>query len=94
MLRYLDRHLVVAFLDPKVPGQTAAAADGRHCGPGSGEQGGIGLPADHRGVVAVRLDNELEPSEIGRRPLRRTLQQFGERQYAGPDLGDPRVLRQ
>ena len=42
----------------------------------------------------MRLDNELEPGEIGRRPLRRTLQQFGERHYAGPDLGDPRVLRQ
>ena len=42
----------------------------------------------------MRLDDQLDAAEVGRRPVRRTLQQFSQREYAGRDLSDPRILRQ
>jgi hypothetical protein len=48
----------MAFLDSKVSGQAAAATDRRHGRSRRREQGGISLPADHRSVVAMWLDDQ------------------------------------
>ena len=47
--------VVVAAFDTEVPGQAAAAADGVDLGAGAGQQRGVGLPAHHGVLVAVRL---------------------------------------
>ena len=91
MLSHLHRHLVVAFLDSKVAGQPTAPADGCDAGPRRCQQGRIGLPPDDRGMVAVRLDDQLDAAQVGRCPVRRTLQQLGEGEYAGGDLGNSRI---
>ena len=91
MLSHLHRHLVVAFFDSKVASQTTAPTDGCHAGTRRCQQRRIGLPSDDRGMVAVRLDDQLDPAQVGRGPVRRTLQQFGECEYAGGDLGNSRT---
>ena len=47
VLGHCDRDVVVALLDPEVAGQSAAATDRGHLCPGSGEQCGVGAPAQH-----------------------------------------------
>ena len=94
MLGHLDRHLVVAFLHPEVAGQAAATADSGYGGPCRGKQGGIGLPAEHRGVVAMRLNDQLYVAEVWRRPVRRTLQQLSQREDSGRDICDARIIGQ
>src|SRR5512132_2312219 len=42
----------------------------------------------------MRLDDQLDAAQVGRCPVRRTLQQFSECEYAGGDLGNSRILRQ
>ena len=66
-----DRHrdLVVALLDPEVAGQPAAAAHPGDRRPGARQQCRVGLPAEHRVVVAVRLGDHLDAGEVGRRPV-------------------------
>src|SRR5512132_3336831 len=84
----------MALLNAEVAGQSAAPADSSHCRTGRRQQGRIGLPADHRGVVAVRLDNQLDAAEVRWRPVWRTTYELGQREDPGGDLSDPRILRQ
>ena len=62
-----DRDVVVPLLDAEVAGQPAAAAEPGHRGAGPGEQRGVGLQAQHRRVVAVRLHHDRRAGEV-RRP--------------------------
>ena len=42
----------------------------------------------------MRLDDELDAAEVGWGPVRRAPQQLGQREHAGRDLRDPRIIRQ
>ena len=62
-----DRHrdVVVAPLDPPVAGQPAAAAEPGDARAGPRSSCGVGRPAHDRGVVAVRLGDDLQPGQRG-----------------------------
>lgn len=62
-LRDRHRDVVVAAFDTKITSQTAATADGADLGPCSGEQRGVGFPAQHRVLVTVWLRNSGDPLE-------------------------------
>jgi hypothetical protein len=94
MLGHLDRHFVMAFLHPEVASQAAATADSGYGGSGRGKQGGIGLPAEHRGVVAMRLSDQLDVTEVWRRPISRTLQQLSKREDSSRDICHARIVGQ
>ena len=63
------RHVVVAALDTEVAGQAAAAAHRGDLGTGPGQQRGVGVPAHHGVVVAVRLGHRAHAAEIGWLPV-------------------------
>ena len=64
-----DGDVVVPLLHPEVPGQPAAAGDPGDGRPGPAQQPLVGVPAEHRRVVAVRLRHDLDAGEVGRRPV-------------------------
>src|SRR5579875_1354094 len=93
-------HLQVSGLEAEVAGQSAAAAvQALGLDPAAREQLGVGIPAEHRVLVAVHLDERPRGACRGgrQRPTRRVLdEQLGERHclrghpldeiVAGPEL--------
>src|SRR5829696_3678806 len=84
----------MALFDSEVACQSATATDRGYLRPGPGEQCRVGAPAQHRGVVAVRLSQELETAQIGRAPAVRPLQQLGEGEDTCGNLGHTPVVKQ
>src|SRR5699024_1358826 len=67
-----DRHLGVPLLDAEVAREPTASAQALHGGSGTFEQGRVRTPAEHRGVVAVRLRHDLGARQGGWRPVVRS----------------------
>jgi hypothetical protein len=77
------RDVVVAALDAEVAGQATAAPHRGDLGTGPGQQRGVGVPAHHGVVVAVRLGDRAHAAEVRRIPSGRAGQQFGQRAGGG-----------
>ena len=77
---------------PKLPASPQQPATRVTVAPARAQQPLVGLPAEDRRVVAVRLGDDLDAGEVGRRSSRSAVEQLGEGQHAGGDLDRPRVV--
>ena len=82
-----DRHLVVPLLDAEVAGEAAAAGRARSIvAPVAVEQREVGLEAQHRRLVAVRLHDDVSCRSGRAAPAVGALQQLGQREDARRDV--------
>ena len=82
------------MLDAEVAGKAAAALDRDNARTRPRQQGGVGIPAEHGGVVAVRLRDDHGAGQVGRLPVGGRRQELRERVDPCGEVGHSWVVDQ